>query len=278
MSTGRDERRATPLHSIARLGITTIAEVLVAHGADINAKDNAAWTPLNIAAGRGQKDMVELLITKGADINAKDKRGSTPLHRAITAEPTVPKAGRKATVEFLLARGADFTIHDVAWVGDVARVRKLLESNPSLARNANRALFAAIREGHSTIVELLLDNGAKLSTKGRFKEPPLHAAAYSGHRDMAALLLRKGADVNRKGAHGELALHWAAAKGHGEITRLLVEAGAEVNTHTDTTRADVDVLPAGDDADVIHEQLRYLTDCEKQEQAMAAGSSLQIMG
>jgi len=274
----RDERRATALHSIARNGITAIAEVLLAHGADINAKDNAGWTPLCLAAGRGEKDMVEFLITKGAEINAKDKRGLTPLNHVVTAEPTVPKAGRKATAEFLLSRGADFTIHDVAWVGDIARVRKLLERNPSLAGNADKALFAAIREGHSTVVELLLDNGAKLSAKGRFKETPLHAAAYSGHRDMAALLLRKGADVNRKGAHGELALHWAAAKGHGEITRLLVEAGAEVNTHTDTPRADVDVLPAGDSADVIHEKLRYLADCEKQEQAEAAGSSLQIMG
>jgi len=162
----RDERRATPLHSIARQGITAIAGVLLGHGADINTEDSAGWTPLSMAAERGQKNMVEFLITKGADLNAKDKSGSTPLHRAVTAEPTVPKAGRKATAELLLARGADFTIHDVAWVGDVARVRKVLDGNPSLARNAHRALFAAILEGHTTILELLLDNGAKLSAKG----------------------------------------------------------------------------------------------------------------
>ena len=273
----RDKRRATPLHFIARSGMTTAAEVLLAHGADINATDNSGRTPLHMGAVR--KEMVEFLIAKGADINAKDKAGATPLRNAI-------KAKEKKAAELLLLHGADcgdFTIYEVVWLGDIARVRKLLKSNPALANDASKTyrepvLFTAIRKGHIAIAKFLLDNGAKLNVKGKYKEPPLHAAAYSGHKDVIALLLRKGADVNRKGAHGEQALHWAAAKGHGEITRLLVEAGAEVNTHTDTPRADVDTLPSGDDADVIREQLRFLALCKKQKQAEAAGSSLQIMG
>jgi ankyrin repeat protein len=94
---------------------------------------------------------------------------------------------------------------------------------------------------------------------------------------MAAFLIRKGADVNRKGAHGELALHWAVAKGHGEITQLLVKEGTEVNTKTDKQRVDMDTI-VETDADVVREWLKFLANMEKQEQAMAAGSSLQIMG
>ena len=33
------------------------------------------------AAGWGRKDIVELLIAKGADVNAKDDGGGTPLDR-----------------------------------------------------------------------------------------------------------------------------------------------------------------------------------------------------
>jgi len=274
-----DERRATPLHSIARSGITEVAQVLLAHGADINAKDNSGWTPLHSAAIRGRKDMVEFLITQGADINAKDRgtRGKTPLNRVVTDDWMVPEVDRKATAELLISHGADFTIYDVTWLGDVTRVRRLLEENPSLANDTTNtyrepALFAAIREGHSATAELLLDNGADLNVKDRYKEPPLHAAAYPGHKDMVALLISKGADVNQKGPHGELALHLASAKGHSQITQLLVEAGTEINTHTDKPRMDMNGVAEGN-ADVIHECLRYLAD-----EAEAMRSGLQIRG
>ena len=41
------------------------------------------WTPLHEAALRGHKEIVELLIAKGADVNAKDDGGMTPLAVAI---------------------------------------------------------------------------------------------------------------------------------------------------------------------------------------------------
>ncbi|MDB4718398.1 ankyrin repeat domain-containing protein [Verrucomicrobia bacterium] len=46
-----------------------------------------------------QQEVAELLIAKGADVNAKIKYGVTLLHFA-------PVYGRKETVEFLIARGA----------------------------------------------------------------------------------------------------------------------------------------------------------------------------
>ncbi|HIN18031.1 MAG TPA: ankyrin repeat domain-containing protein [Gammaproteobacteria bacterium] len=52
-------------------------------GADVNAQDNdIRWTPLHVAAAFGHKEIVELLIAKGADVNAKSKRG-TPLSNAV---------------------------------------------------------------------------------------------------------------------------------------------------------------------------------------------------
>mgnify|MGYP000545378457 FL=1 len=52
-------------------------------GADVNAQDNdIRWTPLHVAAAFGHKEIAELLIAKGADVNAKSKRG-TPLSNAV---------------------------------------------------------------------------------------------------------------------------------------------------------------------------------------------------
>jgi ankyrin repeat protein len=59
-------------------GHEEIVELLIAEGADVNARDNYKWTPLNYAAHGGHKEIVELLIAAGADVNARDKDGKTP--------------------------------------------------------------------------------------------------------------------------------------------------------------------------------------------------------
>ena len=61
----------------------------LANGADVDAKDDTyKRTPLHGAAMKGRKEIAELLIAKGADVNAKvevgDYKGQTPLDLATT--------------------------------------------------------------------------------------------------------------------------------------------------------------------------------------------------
>ncbi len=63
-------------------GHTEIVELLIANGADGNAKGDGQ-TPLHGAAYWGSKEIVQLLIAKGVDVNAKDDDGVTPLDVAI---------------------------------------------------------------------------------------------------------------------------------------------------------------------------------------------------
>ena len=51
-------------------------------GTDVEARDNYSRTPLYYAVEKGHKKMVELLIARGANVNAKSN-GSTPLDLAI---------------------------------------------------------------------------------------------------------------------------------------------------------------------------------------------------
>jgi ankyrin repeat protein len=45
-------------------------------------------SPLHYAAYYGEKEVAELLIAKGADVNAKDEDGETPLDWAIEKNHT----------------------------------------------------------------------------------------------------------------------------------------------------------------------------------------------
>ena len=53
--------------------------LLIANGADVNAKNKFGWTPLHHAAEYDHKELAELLIAKGADVNALDDFYGKPL-------------------------------------------------------------------------------------------------------------------------------------------------------------------------------------------------------
>ena len=74
----------TPLHNAAHNGHKEIAELLIAKGANVNAKMDNGFTSLHWAAiapnaHEGHKEVAELLIAEGADVNAKDTFSETPL-------------------------------------------------------------------------------------------------------------------------------------------------------------------------------------------------------
>ncbi|KAK6626945.1 hypothetical protein RUM43_003224 [Polyplax serrata] len=90
-------------------------------------------------------------------------------------------------------------------------------------------LHWAAKEGHSKIVELLLQRGARVNATNRGDDTALHLASAHGHRDIVHMLLRNKADVNFINEHGNSPLHYACFWGYQGIAEDLVSQGGLVS-------------------------------------------------
>jgi ankyrin repeat protein len=222
------------LHWAAAEGHEDVAEALIAHGADVNLKDNDGDTPLHKVTSRGHKEIVELLIAHGADVNAQNNDGHTPLHHP-------PVEGDKDVVELLIARGAnlndpdndgDTPLHHAASKGHKEIVELLIAYGADLNAQDNDGdtpLHEVASRGHKEMVELLITQGADVNVKDNDHSTPLYEAAFRGYKDITELLIAHGADVNHKNIIDNTPLDLAAFKGHKEIVELLIAHGADVN-------------------------------------------------
>jgi len=196
------------------------------------------YTPLHFATANNYKDIVELLIAKGANVNAKDDDGGTPLHRAVQED-------HKDVAEFLIARGADMSARDengqtslywAAYYGHMDIAKLLIDKGADVnAKNARgrTPLHRALTEGHSDIAKLFINKGADVNAKDEDGRTPLHRAVQKDHKDVAEFLIARGADMSARDENGQASLYWAAYYGHMDIAKLLIVKGADVNVKAD---------------------------------------------
>src|ERR1035437_9720990 len=194
----KDAVGATPLHYAAIWGRKDVVKLLLAHGAEINAKDNLGRTPLWQASDyKDEKDVAELLLAHGAEVNAKDNFGGTPFL----------VAGNKQVAELLLAHGAEINVQN---------------------NNGMTPLHWAAVEGHKDVAELLLASKVEVNAKDKDGQTPLHWAAtarFGENKDVVELLLDNKADVNAKDKEGMTPLHLAVENRHNDVAELLRQHG-----------------------------------------------------
>ncbi len=233
-------------------------------GADPNAKDpQSGSTMLSIAALMGHTEIVELLLEHGADVNAKSRDGSTALHTAAFL-------GRVETVKLLLEKGADTTLRNgmgstaidgakLDWtftkgiIGmlqievDEAKVKagrtkviELLSGQPSNSSQSHN-LWKVVAAGDLSAIKDALDDSVDLNAQDpQFGSTPLSWAALMGHTEVVALLLERGADVNAQNRDGATPLHSAAFLGRTETVKLLLEKGADPKLRNNTGSPAID--------------------------------------
>ncbi|QQR49186.1 ankyrin repeat domain-containing protein [bacterium] len=95
-----DEDGLTPLHYAAYFSHLECIDILLQHGAKVNALNRYECTPLHLAAGKKSIDCLKLLVEHGATINHQDIDLWTPLHKAAVW-------GQLECVQYLVEKGAN---------------------------------------------------------------------------------------------------------------------------------------------------------------------------
>ncbi len=132
-----DVGKSAPLHTV--YDRVELVGPLLAHGADIEARDGWGHTPLHAAVAAGAAQTVQALLDAGARVNAVGDRGNTTLHLAMC---------RPLVVAQLLAAGANPNLRDeegntplhVEFMYKPLSLRLLLEAgaDPGIRNNAGK--------------------------------------------------------------------------------------------------------------------------------------------
>jgi uncharacterized protein len=151
--------------------------------------------------------------------------------------------GKPELARELAAARSDLDVFEAAAIGDVDRLRSLLDEDPSLAtawsEDGFTPLHFAAFFGHPAAAKLLAERGADLEARSTNEQfaldaRPLHSAAAAGQLEVCEVLLDAGADVNAVQHGGYTALLEARQNGNEELAQLLLERGADPTARLDS--------------------------------------------
>jgi ankyrin repeat protein len=231
-----------------------VFDLFVAGGADVNAANDRGWTPLHQAAYSNQVSIAERLLAAGAEIDREAHgEGGTPLavalfwgHRDVAdLLATVAVLPRNLRIAAALGR-ADLV--DAAFAPDGSLTEAARQGrgfyrphsgfpvwHPSDERREilDEALVWAAKADRVDVLPRLVERGANVNGDP-YRGTPLIWAASIARLATARWLLDHGTDVNLRATfggpgHGQgvTALHLAAQSNHVEMARLLLERGGD---------------------------------------------------
>lgn len=271
------------VHSAARLGlIDKLREFVAADPSLVHARGGDGKQPLHFACN---VEVAEFLLNHGADIDAKDTdHESTPAQHLIGERPEV--------VRYLVQRGAKTDLFLAAALGDLPLVQKHLAENRDMIRaridnktfpmanpRAGGTIYiwtlgngltphqVARKFGHEHVVQYLFDDGPpeiqllnhiwlgnesaaktllaadpNLISKLAASDPAaLPNAARERNPFALRLFLEAGFPIDARGQHQGTALHWASWHGDAQSVELLLQRKAPLETKD----ADFQATPLG---------------------------------
>lgn len=207
---------------------------------DSNAANKSKWTPLHMAAKSGRLQSLQILLGHGARLEATTDDGRTALHVAVASGHLhavneillhVYRAPERRFGLISMEDKSGLTAFMLAVQSDrIDIVNTLLKTSapPEMLQGQEHALITAAKNNQGALVTLLLQSGWAVNARTEEKATALHHAAAKGHVSVMTLLLEHGADVDARDEDKRTPLHWAVASwDNAEVVRLLLETNAD---------------------------------------------------
>ncbi|KAF3059700.1 Ankyrin-2 [Daldinia childiae] len=217
----RTQDGQTVLHFCAIYNDAEIAQLLLDHGADINARDNQLRSPLNVALSSEALTVANVLVQRGCSLT-----GSTdmvfPLTQRIEEIPGIRPLLKTLAPKFNKSASGPYLVHRALETNDLQSLEILLSAgfDPNTRDQYGLPpLYQAMMQQQKEAVRLLLAHGANKDdylppeTEDRLDEN------IRSHQKMAAFF-----------NNGYIPLEIAARVLRDvEMTRILLESGANIN-------------------------------------------------
>jgi ankyrin repeat protein len=227
---GADPNQRNDANATALMWAATDLEktrVLVAHGAQVNARSNDGRSALAIAATKaGAAPIVKFLLEHGANPDPAGPTDAAALHQAALA-------GDAEVMQLLIDHGAhpkaagEETLA-AAIETDCKKCIQLVEKSFDSKAYSTALVDLAIHSEHYDGIKFAIEHGANVKAPDVEGRTPLLFAANSDLLPLntVKLLIDHGADVNAKNIYGNTPLYLAKLHGDTPIVDLLLKSGA----------------------------------------------------
>jgi ankyrin repeat protein len=195
-----------PLLAACYEGHNDIAMLLIENGAYVHQQTKTNYTTLMAAASKGLIDIAHILIEKGVSTNQQTKEGWTALIYSCNN-------GHGDVAKLLLENGADID-------------KKTDDKYTSL--------MGACKSGLTNMAHTLIEKGANVNakTKEKWWSPLIIACLNGASVELVELLLENGAKINQKNYFGKRSYHYAFREEHDSLGKYLIAKGAKLYKHS----------------------------------------------
>ncbi|XP_064650323.1 serine/threonine-protein phosphatase 6 regulatory ankyrin repeat subunit A-like [Lineus longissimus] len=254
------DRSDSPLHISARRGYSGAADVLLKHGAKVDAVNTSGKTALHEACGRGHTSTVHALIEKGAYVTmlTDNKDKATPFYLACSS-------GNAKVARALIEKGVDINQCVSSGASPLDNAYKsqnkdiveiLVEKEASINQAKMTSLHIVCLLGQMENLEhYLSDEPAQFELLDGEGKTPLHIVTSQGYTEMAIKIVEAGADVNAKDNDEISCLHFAFRGHHLDIVNLLLDNGAYADIKS-KNGTPLDLACEEGDVEIVEKMLR----------------------
>lgn len=217
IAAGAHPNTASP--ALAQARSNEVMDLLLAAGADLEARGYGGATPLLARAAVGDAAQLQHFLAAGANPKARDYNGWTALDYAGRhGNPEALKLFQPEPVAAILAASYDHAEFLQAWLQ--------AGGDPNSHDEAGRSLLSLVVTGwfrpatSRAMVKALIEAGADVDAPDRLGKTPLMESIH-GEPELVRLLLQAGADPNREGPDGFSALELARYYHSDDIAELM---------------------------------------------------------